>query len=259
MSRDAIDQAVAMMAALRDPERGCPWDLEQSFESIAPYTIEEAYEVAEAIARGDRAALREELGDLLFQVLFHARMAEEQGDFDLADVAATLVEKMVRRHPHVFAGEQVADAAAQSRRWEEHKARERGAAGGASALDGVGGGMPPLRRALELQRRAARVGFDWERPTAVLPKLEEELAELREALVDGDGDPGAELGDLLFTVVNLARHLAVDPDLALAGANAKFERRFRAMERAAKAAREPLAGRSPEALEALWRAAKERD
>src|SRR5690242_18132159 len=232
-----LDRLLAIMARLRDPNNGCPWDREQNFSTIAPYTIEEAYEVAEACERGDAAALKDELGDLLFQVVFHARMAEEAGLFAFDDVARTIAEKMLRRHPHVFADAVVPDAAAQSTAWEEHKAAERrakaAAAGTAeSALDGVGTALPALTRAEKLQRRAARVGFDWPELPPILDKIEEEIGELRHEL-DSGGDAGRvadEVGDLLFSVVNLARRLGTDPEQALRGACRKFERRFRRVE-----------------------------
>jgi nucleoside triphosphate diphosphatase len=227
-----------IMARLRDPERGCPWDVEQDFASIAPYTIEEAYEVADAIDRGDFDALKDELGDLLLQVVFHARMAEESGRFDFSQVAQAICDKMVRRHPHVFGDETVADAEAQTRAWEEHKRRERDD-GDASALAGVATGLPEWMRATKLQKRAATVGFDWPDHRPVIAKLKEELDEvsaefdaaaaaphdtvLRERIED-------ELGDVLFVCVNLARHARVDAGAALRRANAKFERRFRRME-----------------------------
>jgi nucleoside triphosphate diphosphatase len=232
-----LKRLLDIMARLRDPERGCPWDREQSFASIAPYTIEEAYEVAEACERGDMAALKDELGDLLFQVVFHARMAEEAKLFAFNDVARAIAEKMLRRHPHVFADAVIADAAAQTVAWEEHKAAERRVKAAndgapASALDGVGEALPALTRALKLQNRAARVGFDWATPPPILDKIEEEIGELRDAMKDGAA-PAAieeELGDLLFAVVNLARRLTVDPEQALRQASRKFDRRFRRVE-----------------------------
>ena len=210
----ALDRLLAIMARLRDKERGCPWDREQDFATIAPYTIEEAYEVADAVARGDTAALKDELGDLLFQVVFHARIAEEAGLFDFADVAAAIADKMVRRHPHVFGDVDIASAAAQTAAWEEHKAGERAAraqaAGrGESVLDGVALALPALLRAAKIQRRAARIGFDWSQPRPVMAKLIEEIGEL-EAELDGGADPARiedEVGDLLFAAANLARKL----------------------------------------------------
>lgn len=256
-----IEALLAVMRRLRDPERGCPWDVAQTFATIAPYTIEEAFEVADAIERGDLPGLREELGDLLFQVVFHARLAEEQGAFDFATVARELTEKMQRRHPHVFGTVAVADAAAQTVAWETHKARER-AARAEGALDGVPVGLPALARAQKLGRRASRVGFDWPDSDGVRAKLEEETRELAAAIADRERVPEAvdeELGDVLFTLANLARHLDVDAEGALRRASLKFERRFRAVE-----ARLSAAGRTPEEagtdeLERLWNEVKETD
>ena len=251
---------IGIMARLRDPEGGCPWDVEQDFRTIAPYTIEEAYEVAAAIEAGDLESLKDELGDLLLQVVFHARMAEETGAFDFADVAEIICDKMVRRHPHVFGAVEVESADAQTLAWEEQKARERANGKGAddSALSGVALALPALMRAEKLQKRAARVGFDWPEAAQVFDKIDEELLELKEEIAT-DAEPDRledEIGDLIFAAVNLARHLKVDPEVALRRCNAKFERRFRAIE-AALAAR----GRKPEeesleSLEALWQAAK---
>jgi len=255
----AMDALLAVMARLRDRERGCPWDVEQTFATIAPYTIEEAYEVAEAIERDDMGALEDELGDLLFQVVFHARMAEEAGCFAFDDVARGIVDKMVRRHPHVFGDKEIADAAAQTVHWEDLKAHERAEAakssGPASALDGVALGLPALLRALKLQKRAARVGFDWPSTLQVFEKFVEEIAELQSEIeTDGDKERMTdEIGDLLFVLVNLARHLEVDPEGALRHANAKFERRFRAVERAFD---HDLAGVSLARMEAAWQRAK---
>ena len=258
-----LPRLLDIMARLRDPERGCPWDREQSFATIAPYTVEEAYEVAEACERGDPAALKDELGDLLFQVVFHARMAEEAGLFDFNDVARAIADKMVRRHPHVFGDARIADAAAQTAAWEEHKAAERRASAAAtgqpeSALDGVGAALPALTRALKLQRRAARVGFRWPGLRPILDKISEEIGELR-AELDGGQAPARvadEVGDLLFAVVNLARQAEADPEQALRTACRKFERRFRHVE-----ARLAAAGQSPQTatlrqMEALWVEAK---
>jgi ATP diphosphatase len=257
MSR-SLDHLLAIMARLRDKERGCPWDREQDFATIAPYTIEEAYEVADAIAREDMPALKDELGDLLFQVVFHARMAEERGLFDFDDVAAAIADKMVRRHPHVFGTAKVDSAAAQSAAWEEHKAQEhRARAAGTrdSVLDGVALALPALLRAVKIQKRAARIGFDWPQAAAILPKIAEEMEELsREIEAHGGREAIAEeLGDLLFAVANLARKLDIDPEAALRGATAKFERRFREVEAQAAAAG---IGPDLEALEALWQAVK---
>ena len=257
-----IDELLRLMARLRDPEGGCPWDLQQTFATVAPYTIEEAYEVADAIERQDMAELREELGDLLFQVVFHAQMAQERGSFGFDEVVAAIVEKMTRRHPHVFGNDAVADAAEQTERWEEHKARERSAkaVGEPSVLDGVSRALPALVRANKLQKRAARVGFDWPRIEGVVEKVEEELGELRAEL--GAGEPARlaeEIGDLLFSCVNLARHAGVDPEGALRAANTKFERRFRALESQVRAG-----GRSPdeldqETLDGYWEGVKSRE
>ncbi len=258
--RSAIAELLEVMSRLRDPEGGCPWDREQSFRTIAPYTIEEAYEVADAIVRGDPAELKDELGDLLFQVVFHAQMARESGLFDFDDVARAIVDKMVRRHPHVFADARVASAEAQTREWEAHKAAERRARGGHghSALDGVARGLSASRRALKLQRRAAQVGFDWPGPGPVVEKLREEIDELDTAL--RRSAPAQvledELGDLLFTCVNLGRHLGVEPELALRRAQEKFEGRFRRMEKLLDEEGRTLAQCSLDELEAAWQRAK---
>ena len=252
----AIDKLLAIMARLRDPQHGCPWDREQDFATIAPYTIEEAYEVGDAIERGDMAALKDELGDLLFQVVFHARMAEEAGLFAFDDVAAAISEKMVRRHPHVFGDAEIASVAAQNEAWEAHKAKERAAQGGDdSVLDGVALAYPALLRAAKVSRRATRTGFDWPDARAVIPKLAEEIAEI-EAELDAGGDNARleeEMGDLLFAAVNLARKLEVEPETALRRATGKFERRFRAVEARAK---ERGVGSDLDALEALWQEVK---
>lgn len=252
-----LPRLIAIMARLRDPERGCPWDIEQDFASIAPYTIEEAYEVADAIERGDMADLRDELGDLLFQTVYHARMAEEAGAFAFPDVVRAISDKMIRRHPHVFGDESRDKSAAdQTRDWERLKAVER-AARAQSALDGLTAGLPALTRAVKLQNRAARVGFDWPDAGAVLDKIAEETAELVEARDAGDGAAVfEEYGDLLFVMANLARHLAIDPEAALRAANAKFTRRFKGVEAALAAE-----GRRPEQsslaeMDALWDAVK---
>ncbi|HSR64533.1 MAG TPA: nucleoside triphosphate pyrophosphohydrolase [Xanthomonadaceae bacterium] len=269
MIRDAPDigELLAIMARLRDPRRGCPWDVAQTFATIAPYTIEEAYEVADAIDRGDLQALRDELGDLLLQVVFHARMAEEQGAFAFADVVAAICDKMVRRHPHVFADARVGDAHAQTRAWEEHKRREREAAGhgDGSALAGVARGLPEWQRALKLQKKAARVGFDWPGPEPVIAKLHEEIDEVRAEFAARDAAPEDarvqerledEIGDLLFVCANLARHARVDVGSALRRANLKFERRFRAMESLAAADGQDLSTLPLEAQDAYWDRAK---
>ncbi|MBV8146628.1 MAG: nucleoside triphosphate pyrophosphohydrolase [Gammaproteobacteria bacterium] len=267
----AMAELLALMARLRDPERGCPWDRSQSFATIAPYTIEEAYEVADAIEHGDRQHLREELGDLLFQVVFHARMAEERGWFDFAAVAEGIREKLVRRHPHLFAGATLA-AEDLVRVWEEQKAQERAAASAAAAaagssavLAGVPRALPALTRAAKLGRRAARVGFDWPDAAGVRAKVDEELHEVDAVLAGATGDAAAaarlralegELGDLLFTIVNLSRHLQVDAESALRGANDKFERRFARMESLARTRGLEPAQLSAAQWEELWSEAK---
>jgi len=231
---DKIQKLLDIMARLRDPGEGCPWDVEQTFATILPHTIEEAYEVADAIDNNDMAALRDELGDLLFQVVFYAQMAKEAGDFDFNAVVDAISEKMVRRHPHVFGDETIEDAEAQTHAWEEHKRRERvenGENPTDSAIDGVITALPALTRAYKLQKRAARVGFDWKTAAPVAGKVREELAEVEAEIEDGDrAKLTDELGDLLFCCVNLARKLDIDPETALRGGNAKFERRFRRME-----------------------------
>ena len=267
----AVGALLALMARLRDPERGCPWDRAQSFSSIAPYTIEEAYEVADAIEHGDREHLLEELGDLLFQVVFHARMAEERGWFDFSAVADGIRDKLVRRHPHLFAGATLAPEDL-VRVWEEQKAQERAASraqaaatGASEVLAGVPRALPALTRAAKLGRRAARVGFDWPDARAVRSKVLEELDEIDAALEShpgGDAHQSAphalvsELGDLLFSVVNWSRHLHIDAEAALRAANDKFERRFARMESLAQARGLELARLSPAEWEALWNEAK---
>jgi ATP diphosphatase len=259
----AIDDLLEVMARLRDPERGCPWDLEQDFSTIAPYTIEEAYEVADAIARDDMAALEDELGDLLLQVVYHAQMAKEAGQFDFEAVVRRIADKMVRRHPHVFGDAKVANPGAQTRAWEETKANERLQKAGArgepgSVLDDVPVALPALTRSAKLQRRAARVGFDWPETLQVLDKFAEEISEVR-AELRGGGSPERlrdELGDLLFAAVNLARHLEIDAEAALRQANGKFERRFRAIERALAAEGRRPEDASLDELEALWQSIK---
>src|SRR3569833_1607291 len=257
----SIQQLLDIMATLRDPERGCPWDREQSFATVAPHTIEEAYEVADAIARGDMNELRDELGDLLFQVVFYAQMAKEAGQFDFATVVAAICEKITRRHPHVFGEARVRDAAEQSEQWERHKAAERVAKAGDgphSVFDGVSRTLPALTRAVKLQRRAARVGFDWENLEQVLAKLEEEIAELRAEMASGS-DPARmrhEIGDLLLVCSNIARYADVDPESALREANGRFERRFRRIEeRLAEQGRTPAQATLAE-MEKLWQQAK---
>lgn len=250
-TRPTLADLLAIMARLRDPERGCPWDLAQDFASIVPYTIEEAYEVADAVARGDRGALRDELGDLLLQVVFHSRMAEERGWFDFADVVAAICAKLIRRHPHVFAEAPAGDAAAVHARWEEIKRAERGAESEGSLLDGIAPGLPEWQRAAKLHHRAASVGFDWPDVGAIRAKLDEELAELDRA----GGDRAAmleEFGDVLFVLSNLARHLQLDPGAALRAANRKFERRFRRMEALARARGLRLEALDLAAQDRLW-------
>lgn len=241
-----IDRLVAIMARLRDPATGCEWDTVQTFATIAPYTIEEAYEVADAIERADMADLKDELGDLLLQVVFHSRIAQETGHFALSDVIAAISDKMERRHPHIFRG--VPDGG--HHLWEQIKAEERGDKGASGALDGVAIGLPALLRAEKLQKRAARTGFDWPAPSGARAKIDEELAEVEAA---GDDDRAEEIGDLLFAVVNWSRKLGVDPEAALRHANAKFEKRFRGMERLAG---DDFASLSLDAQEALWQQVK---
>jgi len=249
-----VDELLAIMARLRDPVSGCPWDLEQSFATIAPYTLEEAYEVADAIERGDLAGLREELGDLLLQVVFHAQLAREQGAFDFAAVVRGISAKLIRRHPHVFGEERLAGAAAQSRRWEEIKTVEMVAAGqSASVLEGVPLALPALSRAVKLGRRAARIGFDWPNPQGARDKVGEELQELDAARTAGAAAAVEhELGDLLLAIANLARHLGVDPEAALRSANGRFVARFRHVEERARA----TGAVQPDALESFWQEAK---
>lgn len=261
-----IAALLAIMARLRDPKHGCPWDVQQSFSSIAPYTIEEAYEVVDAIDRGDLADLKDELGDLLLQVVFHARMAEEAGAFAFADVVAAICDKMTRRHPHVFGDATFDDAEAQLRDWEAHKQAERSARGDAdtSALAGIARGLPEWQRAMKLQKKAAKIGFDWPGPEPVLEKLAEEIEEVREefqAIANNPDDAAAhdrledEIGDLLFVCANLARHAKVDVGSAIRRANQKFERRFRMMERLA-AEDGGLAGKSLQVQDDYWEQAK---
>jgi len=258
----ALRRLIAIMAALRDPVAGCPWDRAQSFASIAPYTIEESYEVADAIARDDGTALQDELGDLLFQVVYHARLAEEEARFDFAGVATTIADKMVRRHPHVFGDAAARDAAAQTDAWEVQKRAERAARAERGTLAGIAVGLPALTRAAKLTARAGRVGFDWPDAGAVLDKLAEETAELRAELPGADPDRLAdEVGDMLFVLANLARKLALDPEDCLRRANGKFARRFGFIEDSLAAAGKTPADSSLGEMEALWQAAKaaERD
>ncbi|RDC75388.1 nucleoside triphosphate pyrophosphohydrolase [Rhodovulum sp. 12E13] len=254
----SIDRLVAIMARLRDREAGCPWDIEQTWETIAPYTIEEAYEVADAIERRAWAELEGELGDLLLQVVYFTQMGAEEGRFDFDSVAGAIADKMVARHPHVF-GDESRDKSAdqQVQDWERVKAAERAAKGETRVLDGVALGLPALTRALKLQKRAARVGFDWDDPQAVLAKIAEEAAELAEAQAGADADAlEDETGDLLFAVVNLARHLGVDPEAALRRTNAKFTRRFAAVEDGLAAEGRSPAEATLEEMESHWQAAK---
>ena len=262
----SIDRLLGVMAKLRDPDGGCPWDIEQTFETIAPYTIEEAYEVADAIARGDRLDLKEELGDLLLQVVYHSQIASEDksqdGRFGFDDVAAGIADKMIRRHPHVFGDGNVEDATAQSLAWEEVKAEERrakGKAGPLSLLDDLPLAFPALTRAEKLQKRAARGGFDWPETGQVLDKIEEELGELKTEILNKAAKDRLEdeLGDVLFTIANLARHLKLDPEEALRRANRKFERRFRAIEEALALDGRSMSDTSLDQLETLWQEAKE--
>ncbi|MFV3073121.1 nucleoside triphosphate pyrophosphohydrolase [Niveispirillum fermenti] len=258
------NRLLGIMARLRDPDGGCPWDLEQDFATIAPHTIEEAYEVADAILSGDMMAVKDELGDLLFQTVFYAQMGKERGLFDFDAIAAHTADKMISRHPHVFAEVSVQTADDQTRHWEELKARERAAKAAASgippsALDGITPGLPALTRAVKLQKRAARVGFDWARADEILDKIEEEIGELRAEMKASRPEKARvqdELGDLLFALVNLARHLDIDPETALRGTNFKFDRRFRFVEQAlAEKGKTPEAS-SLDEMEALWGQAK---
>ena len=255
----AISRLIEIMKQLRDPEQGCPWDREQTIPSILPYTLEEVYELADAIERDDFPAIRDELGDLLFHLVFYARMAEESGRFDFDAVATGIVAKLERRHPHVFGDARVDSAAAQSVAWEKLKAEER-RAGGAELrfLEGISAAMPAMLRAHKLQKRAATVGFDWSEPGPVLAKVEEELGEIKAAMAARAPAPviAGEVGDLLFAVINCARHLGVDPELALRSTNAKFEQRFHAIEVELKARGRTLEQASLDEMEALWQAAK---
>jgi ATP diphosphatase len=256
-----IGRLIEIMAALRTRGSGCPWDLEQTFATIAPFTLEEAYEVADAIERGDFTDLRDELGDLLLQVVFHARMAEEEGRFDFGGVVEAITTKLIRRHPHVFADARDLSPDEVKALWGQIKAREKRDRGGdetgEGALSGVPLGFPALTRALKLQQKAGKVGFDWAEARAVLAKLREELAEIETEIDAGDLQAAAgEVGDLLFAAVNLARHLAVDPEAALRGTNAKFERRFGHIETRLAAEGRAPAGASLEEMEALWIEAK---
>jgi ATP diphosphatase len=267
-SRD-IARLIEIMAALRTPGSGCPWDLEQNFATIAPYTIEEAYEVADAIGRGDLDDLKDELGDLLLQVVFHARMAEEQGSFAFGDVVQAIAEKLIRRHPHVFGDKGGLATHEVNVQWDQIKAEEKAARaksgkapapGRDGALAGVSSGLPALARALKLQQKAGKVGFDWNDPKAVLAKIREEADEIASELDSGQQEKVAgEIGDLLFAVVNLARHLDVDPDSALRTTNLKFERRFASIEDALAARGKKPSDASLDEMDALWDAAKARE
>jgi ATP diphosphatase len=259
-SRD-ISRLIEIMAALRTPGTGCPWDLEQTFETIAPYTLEEAYEVADAIGRRDLTELRDELGDLLLQVVFHARMAQEQGAFAFGDVVQAITEKLIRRHPHVFGDAESRTPEAVKGLWDRIKAEEQVAkgveAGRESALDGVPVALPALTRAFKLQQKAGKVGFDWNDPRAVLAKIREEADEIEAALDQRTSmDAAAEVGDLLFAVVNLARHLDADPEAVLRMTNRKFERRFAAIEKALAARGKTPSQASLAEMDALWNEAK---
>jgi len=253
-----IETLLAIMARLRDPKSGCPWDVEQTFATIAPYTVEEAYEVADAIERKDMAQLKDELGDLLFQVVFHARMAEEVGAFSFQDVVQAITDKMIRRHPHVFGDADVKTADAQTVAWEEHKRKERLEKGG-GVMDDVPVTFPALTRAYKLQKRAASIGFDWAEREGIIDKLHEEIGELDEALAAGA--PRAklqdELGDILFVVANLARFHGVQPEEALRGTNTKFIRRFAYIEQHARNSGRTLTDLSLEEMEQLWQEAKQ--
>ena len=252
-----MQQLLEIMQRLRDPEKGCPWDAQQSFSTIAPFTIEEAYEVADAIARDDMENLKDELGDLLFQVVFHAQMAKEQGSFDFKEVHQCVCDKMLRRHPHVFADFEVKDALHQTQVWEDYKNEERKHKGEHSLMDGIPAGMAELQRSVKLQKRAAKAGFDWASADPVMEKFDEELAEMRAAMDAHDRQAiEDELGDLLFVATNLARKLDIDPGTALRRSNAKFERRFRAIEEAA-GGQDGLEVMELEAMEALWQKIKE--
>ena len=260
MSESPIDRLKAVMARLRDPEGGCPWDVEQTFATIAPYTVEEAYEVADAIERNDLKDLKEELGDLLFQVIFHTRMAEEQGLFDFDDVADAISDKLIRRHPHVFADAGYRTSEQQTVAWEEIKAEERKGKEKHGVLDDVPVGLPALTRAVKLTKRAGRVGFDWPSTDEVIAKLHEELDELREEIAAGDQSKVRdEMGDVLFVVANLARKLDVEPEDALRASNAKFVRRFHHIEaRLAETGRKPTDS-DLEEMDGLWNEARRAD
>ncbi len=254
-TKNNIKDLITIMKRLRDPIKGCAWDLEQDFSTIAPYTIEEAYEVAEAIEINDMPHLKDELGDLLFQVIFHAQMANEKGYFDFSDVIESICEKMIRRHPHIFAEESYRSAEDQTKAWENQKAEERKSKNNAaSILDGVTSGLPALSRAVKLQNRAARVGFDWPDTAQVLDKLNEEMAELSAEMVKS-GDQAKvfeEFGDMMFVYANLARHMDIDPETALRSANHKFESRFKQVEQRAKIQNKTLESMTLEEMDQLW-------
>ena len=253
-----MERLLSIMTRLRDPDMGCPWDLQQTFDTIAPYTIEEAYEVADAIEHGRMGDLRDELGDLILQVVFHAQIAKEQNIFTFDDVLNSISDKMVKRHPHVFGGSRINDPAVQSLAWEEQKAAERAEKAEIqgqtpSALDGVATALPALTRALKLQNRAARIGFDWPEMAPVLGKIQEEIDELQTEIETGDKSAMMdEMGDLLFSVVNLARHLKIDPEAALRTGNSKFERRFKLLETELAGRGDDISCMSIEALETAW-------
>ena len=259
---DNLQKLLDIMEKLRDPNDGCAWDVEQTFETIAPYTIEEAYEVAEAIDNKDMDALKDELGDLMFQAVFHARMAEEEGHFNFADVIDAISDKMIRRHPHVFGDENYRNAEEQTIAWEEQKAKERAAKKQKSILDGVTVGLPALTRAVKLQKRAARVGFDWPNTSGVIDKLNEEMAELSEELIAIKQDHEKieeEFGDMMFVYANLARHLKIDPEQALKKANNKFTRRFNKIEQDIENKQSSFDQYSLEELEEFWTKAKKEE
>ena len=256
---DNLQKLLDIMAQLRDPKDGCAWDVEQTFETIAPYTVEEAYEVAEAIDNNDMDALKDELGDLMFQAVFHARMAEEAGYFNFSDVIDAISDKMIRRHPHVFGSENYRDAEEQTVAWEEQKARERAEKKQKSILDGVTVGLPALTRAVKLQKRAARVGFDWPSTSGVIDKLNEEMLELSEELIADKQDQEKieeEFGDMMFVYANLARHLKIDPEQALKKANNKFTRRFNKIEQEIVNKESSFGQYSLNELEEFWQQAK---
>ncbi|MES1191850.1 MAG: nucleoside triphosphate pyrophosphohydrolase [Steroidobacter sp.] len=254
-----LQRLLDIMATLRDPAKGCPWDKEQTFATIAPYTLEEAYEVADAIARNDMNALKDELGDLLFQVVFHSQMAAEQGAFNFDDVAGAICDKMQRRHPHVFGDEQIASATAQTIAWEEHKRRERGDGGHSSVLDNIPLALPALTRAAKLGKRAATIGFEWPDVQGALDKMSEELREVQQAVSNhaAEDELTDELGDVLFCVVNVCRHLHIDPEAALRSVNNKFERRFRHVEARMKENHQQPKQTPLAVMDSYWDEAKE--